>query len=134
MAVQKITIRTDDVTGASDETVEQFTFTLPIENDEGGYNAVRYSVDASEDTRNRINEAKSKADAAYAKSLARALKFVTDVATVKQSRTQSNSDGPSVREWAREAGYSVGDLGRIPEEVMKAYLSAHQDTSETVAA
>jgi len=31
----------------------------------------------------------------------------------------------AIREWARSAGYAVGDRGRIPSEVRAAYEAAH---------
>lgn len=35
------------------------------------------------------------------------------------------SDAKRVREWAREAGYTVPDRGRIPANVREAYDAAH---------
>ncbi|MBJ6620029.1 Lsr2 family DNA-binding protein [Streptomyces sp. DHE17-7] len=38
-------------------------------------------------------------------------------------------DGPSVRKWAREQGYTVRDRGRIPTAVLEAYAAATKAAS-----
>lgn len=43
----------------------------------------------------------------------------------------SSGDGPDpklVREWALKHGHQIGDRGRIKQDVMDAYLAAHQRT------
>src|SRR5699024_2306423 len=45
-----------------------------------------------------------------------------------KSTTSPTTDGPSVsaiRQWARDQGYSVGERGRVPSEIVDAYLDAH---------
>ncbi len=42
-------------------------------------------------------------------------------------------DGPSVREWAREQGYTVRDRGRIPTAVLEAYEAATKTGSGRAA-
>ncbi|MGY1840239.1 MULTISPECIES: AAA family ATPase [unclassified Modestobacter] len=58
----------------------------------------------------------------------------TAVVTARPSRSAGGAPGPGptgvstgvVREWARSAGYDVGERGRIPAEVWAAYEQAHR--------
>ncbi|SNS08575.1 Lsr2 protein [Streptosporangium subroseum] len=48
-------------------------------------------------------------------------------------RLRNSSVGPTttqVRAWARTQGYAVGDRGRLPEEIAKAYQHAHSSGQE----
>lgn len=40
-------------------------------------------------------------------------------------KSRSGEDTAKIRAWAQSNGYSVGDRGRIPDEVRQAYKDAH---------
>ncbi|AJC61957.1 Lsr2 protein (plasmid) [Streptomyces sp. 769] len=37
----------------------------------------------------------------------------------------SRDDSGAIRAWAKEAGYTVSDRGRVPAEIREAYAKAH---------
>ena len=48
-----------------------------------------------------------------------------DTAESRQSRLGAHTDKGWIRVWARNNGYEIGDLGRIPADVIEAYDHAH---------
>lgn len=43
----------------------------------------------------------------------------------RKRRRPGQADYSSVREWAKQNGYSVSDRGRVPASVLEAYEAAH---------
>jgi len=108
-------ILSDDVTGIEDESVKTYSFML----EDGKY----YQIDLSRES--------------FAK-LTKVLKPFKDhmrevsriVATIGPNGSEAAKDQTaSIRVWARQNGHEVGDRGRMPEEVINAYNTAHATTS-----
>lgn len=111
----KKTILVDDLDGTElkDGKGETVTFT---------YDNVEYSLDLS--TKNR-----KKLDDALAPFIANATRLGGRRAPRSSVRVRSSRTGreqlQSIRQWAREQGYTVSDRGRVSQEIQEAYHAAH---------
>jgi len=102
----------DDLDGS--EATETVTF---------GLDGATYEIDLNDDNATKLREA-------LAVYVGHARKVTTGSRRSRggSGSSASSSSGPSpkeIREWAREAGYTVPDRGRIPAEVRTAYDAAH---------
>lgn len=127
MGVRTVTILSDDVTGEENESVEQFTFTLPEMVEEDGETVVafvKYSLYATPETVSEL-----------CKAIARPTKKFRDVAERKVRGADSSGDSESeaIRDWARQNGHKVADRGRIAKTVSDAYYAAHSNGEAVTA-
>ncbi|MGW6790061.1 histone-like nucleoid-structuring protein Lsr2 [Streptomyces chartreusis] len=108
MAQKVVTVFTDDLSGKESEEVNTHTFSL---------DGVVYEIDLVPENYDKLYEALSP--------------FIDSGR--KQGRAKGagrtpKAGGPSAEEmrvWARGAGYTVNDRGRVPKEVREAYEAAH---------
>ncbi len=98
-----LTVIVDDIDGTMDARTVEFSF-----------DGVSYEIDLSDENLQKMKEALAPwLDNARRKVGAR--------------RTSSRSDGPDsreVRKWAKEQGMEVNPRGRVPKDIIEAYLAA----------
>lgn len=97
-------ILSDDLTGNESEDVETITYMVQ---------GVFYEIDLSEKSWETMD-----------KALARFIKNsreITRAAAITRFTQAGDSDNEKLREWARSAGYEIGERGRISEEIRQAY-------------
>jgi hypothetical protein len=113
MARRIITQLTDDLDGTDlPEGTRPTTF---------GLEGVNYSIDLSDANAEKLRAA-----------LAPYLEVATRVGAPAAARRRTAASGPSatdrlqaIRGWAQSNGYTVGDRGRIKQEIVDAYDAAH---------
>jgi hypothetical protein len=113
MARRIITQLTDDLDGSDlPEGTQATTFSL---------DGVSYSIDLSEKNAGKLRDA-----------LAPYVEAGTRVGAPSAARRRTASSGPSasdrlqaIRGWAQSNGYTVGDRGRIKQDIVEAYDAAH---------
>lgn len=104
MAKKVEIIYTDDIDGTS--PAETVSFAL---------DGTSYEIDLSEDNAAKLRDA-----------LALYIGHATKVSSSRRSAKKGGGTSPKViREWARDAGYTVPDRGRIPAPVREAFEAAH---------
>ena len=84
-------------------------------------NGTRYELDVCEEHLNELTGAGRRLRNRR-KGRSGTTKRTAKKAPARRSRRRS-ADPSAVREWARANGYSVGDRGRIPAEVVEAYAT-----------
>ena len=111
MAKHTTVILVDDLTG-QDGTKER-----PVETVSFGLDGNNYEIDLSEDNAGKLREALAI--------------YVHKGRKVPQARRRSSDSGrrrssktASIRAWARDNGYPVGDRGRIRPEIVEAWEAA----------
>lgn len=100
-------ILTDDIDGSAE--AEPVTFAL---------NGTEYTIDLSAANQEKLDEA-LKPYIAKAKRVSRRRKAKSSGASA------SGVDTAAARKWALDNGYKVSDRGRIPGDVLNAYLAAN---------
>ncbi|MFD4858348.1 histone-like nucleoid-structuring protein Lsr2 [Streptomyces atratus] len=107
MAQQTRVIYFDDITGAESDDVQTHTFAL---------NGTEYEIDLT--------------DESFAKLLEAFEPIMEHGRRVKKSRSSRGTsskpggDPVRVRKWAKDNGYEVNARGRVPGEIVAAYLAA----------
>jgi hypothetical protein len=99
MGIRTSETRYDDLTGEPGEDIEKFEFVL---------DGILYSMDACEQTRSMFRDR------------------VHEFTSVAKSRVLGPGVHSSeIREWAKTAGFTVSENGRLPDKVISAYRDAH---------
>lgn len=115
MAAQTKVELIDDLTGGkADETV---LF---------GIDGREFEIDLSRDHAGELRD-----NLARYLTKARKVSKLTTVSTTSKrtssGQRQSREQTAAIREWARANGHNIGDRGRIPLEVAKAFEDAHRE-------
>ncbi len=109
MAQKIVTIYTDDLTGEESEEAATHSFSL---------DGVAYEIDLGPDSYEQMLEA-------FGPFIKAGRKAGRTRKPSKATAALSRDDSAAIRAWAKEAGYTVSDRGRVPSEVREAYAKAH---------
>lgn len=127
MARSTITVITSDISGEKAE--ETLTFGLS-----GRHYSIDLTTAEANELRSVIEPYAEKAEALNLKSVrknyqdpksGRSKKASTGSSARISTTAETSEDRVLLRQWARENGYSIGDRGRISEEIRDAYADAH---------
>ncbi|RRD45837.1 Lsr2 family protein [Tessaracoccus sp. OH4464_COT-324] len=98
--------------------IDDIDGTSPASTVEFAYEGASYEIDLSEQNKAKLAEA-------LAPFVAVARKTQTARRRVKKVQNVGQVDPALVRQWAPSAGFQVSPRGRVPREVIDAYLAAH---------
>ncbi|MGV4926382.1 Lsr2 family protein [Streptomyces sp. BHT-5-2] len=108
MAQKVVTIYTDDLTGEESSEATTHIFSL---------DGVQYEIDLAPDGNDQLLEAVA--------PFMKAGRKTGRTRKAHRATPASRDDGAAIRAWAKDAGYTVPDRGRVPAEVREAYAEAH---------
>lgn len=114
MAKSTITVITSDISG--DKAEETLTF---------GLSGRHYSIDLTTAEANELRAVLGPyVESAEGLKLKEVREHYQEPGKAK-GKPETPKDRAHMREWAKENGYSIGDRGRISEDIRKAYKAAH---------
>lgn len=109
MAARTIVVRVDDLDGSN---LGEGGQTISL-----AYQGAEYQLDLSEDNAAQLE--------AVLQPYLSAARRVGGRRRSDGQRRASSLNTSAVREWAKDNGHQVNDRGRIPAEVLAAYIAAH---------
>ena len=115
MALIEQTIKTDDFNGNPAHHTRTFT-----------WEGKTYQIDLDNLNAGNFDRAMERISETFAKYVAVATEVTPEKPkTRKSSRSGTPSQASVIRAWARQAGLSVGERGRLHPDVVSAYEAAH---------